>query len=320
MPDPLDQSPASVIARLVSEHYKPDLKLLKEPGSGVEAPVLLLPSPAGIGIHQLKPLFDPYRDRPERRTGTAHFQTLGSFIDHVNRFRDPASALFASIDPVKPSLLCVLDYHEPLNTADGAASPDPAPRWGKHRAAHAFPLSAEWQAWVAQNKQPMNQSDFACFIEDRILDILPAPSFAGDLSAQDAKLQAMAALLGGTFAGPERMMGLSRGLIVHERSKIGATVNLASGEGSIEFENEHIDGTGQKLAVPSLFCIGLSVFDSGALYRLTARLRYRRQGAALSWWYELYRADLVFRDAVREACERAAAETELPLFFGAPEA
>ena len=120
-------------------------------------------------------------------------------------------------------------------------------------------------------------------------------------------------------AGPQRMMELSRGLVVNENSKVGAVINLSSGEGSVTFEAEHVDGAGQKLTIPNLFCIGLPVFAQGDGYRVMVRLRYRKTGSGIAWSYEMYRHDLVFRDALRQACDRAAYATAIPLFYGSPE-
>ena len=61
------------------------------------------------------------------------------------------------------------------------------------------------------------------------------------------------------------------------------------------------------------------MFRHGDPWRIAARLRYRKTDEGLVFWYELLRADLTFDTAIKEACERAAAATDLPLFFGAPE-
>lgn len=308
-----------------------ELKTIGKAEDGTDIQALVTPS--GLTVSSVKKLLDEYRVRPERREGTATMQDLDSFIAHVNRFKDADTALFADASRERPSLLAVIDYHERVNFADadfaevGADGEtaakvhrtDAKPRFGKHKTFYAFPLSREWKAWQAKNGQSMTQLEFAAFLEERGIDILPAPVFEGPLSDADAKLKKIADLLRGRFAGPEKMMDLSRGLAIHESARVIAATNLSSGEGAVTFETEHKDGEGQKLEVPNLFTIGIPVFEHGDLYRVLVRLRYRKNGGSLNWFYDLYRADTVFDDALKQACAKAAEQTGLPLFVGKPE-
>ncbi|MDE8453326.1 DUF2303 family protein, partial [Klebsiella pneumoniae] len=83
-------------------------------------------------------VFDQYRTNPLRRAGTATMLSLDSLIDHVNRFKDADTVVFADDSRSAPSMTAVLDYHR------AGASGDP--RFGKHRSLYAFPLSDEWKA------------------------------------------------------------------------------------------------------------------------------------------------------------------------------
>lgn len=279
------------------------------PGSEAGAPVLVLP--VGKQIHDLKPLMDKYRLRPERREGTAHMETVESFTVHVKRFKDDNSALFATRKG--PAITAVLDYH--MKGGEGL------PRFGKHRSAYCFPLSDEWTAWSARsgsNGTAMNQSQFAAFLEDRIGDVLPPPTESGaDMS--DSQMIGLGNLLGGTFAGPTRLIELSRGLAVRQNETVRNAVILQTGESSISFTATHTDENGVALKVPSLFLIAIPVFRNGPLYKMAVRLRYRVDKTNIIWFYELYRADKVFDHAFSEACSSVATATSLPLFYGSPE-
>jgi hypothetical protein len=311
---------AQTVADLVKTLYGADLLTLTDIDVG-DIQVLLRPTPAGVQAESIKKFIDEYRRNPERRQGTATMKTLDSLIAHTNRFKDADSALFADPNTDKPSLTAVLDYHQQVNAHDGNDSDHvPLPRFGKHRSTHSFPLAEEWGHWTKSNEKPMTQTDFAEFIEERVLDIQPPPTFTGELSAPDLELQKITTLLKGKFAGPELLMELSRGLAVHESSKVASVVNLSSGAGSVTFESEHRDGSGEKLDVPNLFCIGIPVFEYGSRYRVVVRLRYRKTTAGIVWGYELYRHDRVFKDAFDEACTFARQQTGLPLFVGSPEA
>ncbi|KAA5602184.1 DUF2303 family protein, partial [Roseospira marina] len=100
----------------------------------------------------------------------------------------------------------------------------------------------------------------------------------------------------------------------------GEVINTNSGEGSIIFEEEHTDGAGQKLTIPSLFCLAIPVFDQGTRYRMVARLRYRKSREGLNWWFDLQQVKEVFDDAFQDAATRIAGDTGVPVYAGTPEA
>lgn len=288
---------------LVEDYVRPEFTTVKEPITGVEAPAIL--TRAGI---QAVPatLFDDYRATPSRRRGTATLLDLTSLIAHVERFKDDDTILFATDNRETPSLTAVLDYHRKGADAD--------PRFGQHRARFAFPLSDEWKAWIATNKKPMAMIEFAAFLEDRIIDVLDD---AGDLPED---MQRFVKAIGGNIASPTKLMEVAVGLKIHEKSNVGETVNLATGEGEISFVSTHTDASGKPLKVPNLFLIGIPVFKNGPAYRLAARLRYRKREGGLLFWYELWRHEPVFDHAFGEALERVRTETGLPVLLGSPEA
>ncbi|QPI73912.1 DUF2303 family protein [Sphingobium sp. Cam5-1] len=248
-----------------------------------------------------------YLDHPERRTGTATLTRLDSFIEHIVRFKDSDSVIFARDDRASPALTAVLDYHRAGSDAD--------PRFGKHRSVFNFPLSDEWKVWQKFDKVQMDQKEFAEFIEDRVVDI----EYVEDI---DALSEEMRRYIGSTNAGriatPARMHELSTNLEVYENSVIKQVQKLQTGEAQIRFESEHVDAAGAPVDIPALFVICIPVFAHDGYYRIVARLRYRVTGG-LKFWYELWRTDLVFDDAFDKACARVKAETELPLLVGAPE-
>jgi hypothetical protein len=293
------------VRALVETYGKREIEPVTDPISGAAALVEI--SRAGIAAVPVS-VFDGYLDAPRFRRGSARVTTIDSLIGHVQRFKDAGSALFAVDNRNSPSITAVLDYHP-----EGAES---APRFGTHRTEFAFPLSDEWKAWAEQNGKPMAMADFAAFLEDRIIDVIELVPNEDEVSEGLGKF---INICGGHIASPTRLVELSRGLKVYEAANVREAVNLSSGEAKIAFEVEHKDEFGGKLDVPNLFLIAIPVFRAGMLYRLAARLRYRKTPAGLVFFYELWRADRAFDDAFNEACERVRVETELPLFFGAPE-
>lgn len=294
---------AAVIADIVKEHIEP--RTMKVTADGKTAEVLVLPR--GLGAYSVKKYIDEFRTAPERRKGTSNLTELDSFIALTKRFLDEDSALFADRNPTAPSLVAVLDYHE--MTAKGS------PRFGTHRARYAFPLSDEWMAWTEGNGKWRSQADFAAFLEERIADVLDP---LGDSVL--ATTRALGERLLCKFASPSRLMDLARGLSIRVNSIVANAQNLSSGEATIRFETTHSDDKGAPLDVPGAFVVQVPVFRSGAGYQIGARLRYHHKDGKLSWKYDLYRVTETFDHAFGEACERAAKETELPLYYGTPEA
>lgn len=303
---PRDIGTAIQRAHEAAEKYqKPSIEYVRHPAdSSVVVPVIL--DRDGHAVLS-KPSMSDYLDRPERRAGIATLTRLDSFIDHVLRFADADSVIFARDDRTNPSLTAVLDYHRSGAEAD--------PRFGKHRSIFNFPLSDEWKTWLKFDKQQMDQREFAEFIEDRVVDI----DYIEDI---DALNEEMRRYIGTTNAGriatPTRMHELSTHLEVYENSVIKSAQKLQTGEAQIRFESEHVDAAGAPVDIPGLFVICIPVFAHDAYYRIVARLRYRVSGG-LKFWYELWRPDLVFDDAFDKACDKVKLETELPLLVGAPE-
>lgn len=269
-----------------------------------EETVPLVVIPKGKQVVDLKPLFDRYRDYPERKRGTATLTTIESFIAHVDRFKDAESAVYLDdTNDAAPKLIGVLDYHQ---KGPGHA------RFGEHRGVYAFPLSEEWKAWTEKDGVEMPQADFAAFLEDRIPDIL-APGSVGERTkdfAQNAGIQ---------FAAPARLLELSRGLSIKVDTTVAHHVNLSTGEAQITFKEEHNDG-GSSMKVPSGFALQIPVVRNGPAYQIPVRLRYRVSSGRVLWKFSLYRTDLIFEEMIREAVERVAEKTELPVFRGKPEA
>jgi len=286
---------------LIEDYIRPEIETFKEPGTGVEAPIVLGKDGARVLPQSV---FDEYRDKPLRRKGTATLLDLDSLIAHVARFKDDDTLIFANDDRTSPTLTAVIDYHRAGAEAD--------PRFGQHRAKFAFPLSDEWKAWTSQNKKPMAMADFAAFLEDRIVDVLD------DTTNLPDDMQRFITAIGGNIASPSKLMEIAVGLKVHEKSQVGETVNLSSGEGEITFVSQHTDAKGAPLKVPNLFLIGIPVFKNGPTWRIAVRLRYRKRDG-LSFWFEMWRQEPVFDAAFKEALDRVRSETGLAVLLGSPE-
>lgn len=299
----------------ISDNLKADLTTVTDPLSGT--PVIAVVG-AGGGIEPLPAsFFDSGLLSPRFRRGTAAMTSLDSFINHVNRFGDDDTAVFADDNRASPKLTAVLDYHR-ADFGEGISRGVGQFRHGKHRTTFSFPLSDEWKAWTKTDGTVMSMGQFALFLEDRIGDI----ALAGDEFPED--VLRFVNVNGGvdSIADYATLVELSRGLKVYEQANVEEAPNLASGEGHIRFSVEHETRGrwGGTVKVPTMFFIAIPIFNKGPFYRIAARLRYRKTAEGVKFWYDLYRADRSFDHAFAEAVEKVGAETPASVFFGAPEA
>lgn len=257
--------------------------------------------------------FDKIEGRPSRREGETTLLTLDSFKAFVNRFGDEDSVVFANNSRSAPSVTAILDYHraDTLPTDDGEGGHGEY-RFGNHRAKFAFPLSDQWKAWHAKNGERMDMTEFAAFLEDNVLDV-----------AEIEKVPESAARfvqMGGgekNIADWAKLTALAKSLKIFESGVVSEAVNLASGEGELTISDEHeTEIGGVKALVPTMFFIQIPIFNQGVAYRLPVRLRYRKNGSRIAFWYEIWRSDRAFDDAFTEACEDIGKNTPASILYG----
>lgn len=254
-------------------------------------PVALVPPGATFKIlDELQARADSRADAPRRRKGTSNHSELASFIEHVNRFKDADSAVFADTGAVR--MTAVLDYHQA-----GAEKP---PRWGEHRSVYVCPLSEQWRLWNANNGVKLAQDAFAQFIEDNMQD-LASPS--GNGADKDLPM-------------PSDVLTMARNLVIQSKGEFSRSINPTTGESSLVCKNENVTGSTK---IPRAFLIGIPVFEAGAMYRVEARMRMDMSSGRPTFSYVLYQPEVIKRDAFGEVRQMVKEQTALPVFAGSPE-
>lgn len=304
---------AEALLNFAAAKVRPEVVVIPDPANIAEpiSAVVGIDRQGEIFLQQINHSRDAYRERPIRRRGQINVTALESFVALVNRDSGEDSVIFADDgvgdEEPQPSLTAVLNFH-PTGGEDAA--------WCDDRIVYSFPLSDEWKAWQEKDKESMSVGEFAEFIENRLFDIAE-PGSAGAIAAK------FAAAAGVDLAGPQAIRSLSKGLSVRVEHRVAKTVNLQSGEGRIEFSEEHTDEGGGALKVPAAFHILIPVFHGGALYSIPVRLRYRTSGGRVTFFYELHRADLFMLDAISDALKIVKALTTadppgcgLPVYMG----
>jgi uncharacterized protein YfdQ (DUF2303 family) len=272
---------------------------------GDDDPCEVMVLPAGRTLMSLKPYIDEYRKAPERKKGTSELTTAESFVAQVNRSKDADTVIFADVkDRKAPKLIAVFDYNKAGATG--------APRFGEHRAIYKYPVSEQWKAWTASPLELISQTDFAEFLEARIMDVIEGAGVG-------KTTKAFCEQLGIGLATPQRLMELSKGLSLHAEHKLIQNVNIGSGETQLGFSEDHKDVAGAPLKIPGGFAIAIPVFLGGAAYQIPVRLRYRVKDGMVRWTLQPQRLDEVWDDAINEAVADIAKKTELTTLFGTPE-
>jgi len=297
------------IASIVNENQKPQLVQVfdqyiqkGEDGQSVKAVQALL-VPENMKVESVKDILDEYLDRPKRRTDGAVLDRKESFIDYTNRFKSENSALFArgkvNGSHISASIYTVFDFHPSTSQVQDADNCD-------HRASYNFPISKEFKRWIENNTRLMDQSSFAYFIEDNLIDLA-----AADQSDMEKYTD-----LKPLFADPIRMLEMSRGLSLKNNENVKQKFVTSTGETEIQFTSEHTDEYGSKVSIPNFFMINIPIFEMGLRYRVAVRLRYRVKDGSVKFAYDIYRIEDLFDSVFNETCNLIAEKTGLPLFMG----
>lgn len=264
--------------------------------------------------------------KPARRKGTAQLCDLQSLIAWTNRFKGENSVLFAKPDLAAPRLTCVADYHLEGPAQIDVQTGDPSARHCHHRAIYDFPLSDEWKAWMAVSGEMLDKDEMGEFIEANAKDVFdPTPNIlAGkkkekEIQTWEQRLIDTAAQIEGRYGQLTQLLQMSRQFQVYETSDLKLVSNRDTGEGEIQFLNEHKTADGKPLKVPNLIIIAIPVFRGGAPYRMPVRFRYRKRGSSVGFILSIYNPEKAFEAAFDEALKEAEEETKLPLFLGSPE-
>ncbi len=300
--------------------------------------------PDGRQITDLRPFLDAVADAPRRITTTAEATTVDSFIDYLNRFKMPDSAIFATDSPTTPALTAIVDFH-----GQGA---DAAPRFGVHRIGYHFPISDQVRAWSGISGKALGHEEMATFIAEHQFDIANPPldwmqidpdklalilhllnlgddtgsidDTTADEPADDdgderyIPRSAIYKLRKIRFGSAQRLIQLARTLELAVNAKAVEGYNPKTGERTVTFTEEHEtrDGAGRKISVPDAFLLRAPVWEGETPQLIPVRLQYRRAGGAVKWFLTLVEWRRVIRFAVKTEAERAQKATALPLFYG----
>jgi uncharacterized protein YfdQ (DUF2303 family) len=205
--------------------------------------------------------------RPRRVHEKVQLVTAGSFCAYVRLFAKKDETVVFCKPPMLNSLdikfgAC-LDYH----TAD-------TPSWHTHRAIFTLPTSRAWASWVASNNKPMDQVEFAQFLEDRIPEISTP-----DGTTLVSMARTFEAIAGATFKSVQVARDGSRVLKYEETIKEIAQPNA--------------------MPLPDTITLYVQIFEGADPRVVYARVRYTLKDGVLKLRYELVRPEDAIDDAFK---------------------
>lgn len=217
-------------------------------------------------------------EHPHRLKGSTTVRDVKTFALLINEFKAARTKVYGLMNP-------------PKFTAVFNGNAMHLPGWGDHCVQYECPLSVEWKTWTQSNKKPMNQADFAQFIEDNLPDLLDGAT----------------------------LLEVSRTLQAKKKVNFASAIRLSDGQNQFTYEEE-IQGTAGgkgQFKVPEVFELGIPVFDGGPLYKVPARLRYRINEGSLALWYDLERPHKILEDAAKAVWAEIETATSLTIFHAA---
>jgi uncharacterized protein YfdQ (DUF2303 family) len=230
---------------------------------------------------------EEFLDAPKTIRQTVTASELSGFVEYVNRFKVAETIIFARVQvgpgPKHDVLFhAVFDYH--------AMSKDqvtPCPNWSRHQAKYSPITTPEWRRWSDQNGRPMEQETFAAFIEENGVNIVEPTG---------AEILELAQSLEGT-----------------KSVAFKSSVRLDNGAVQLRYEETISGKAGEKghLEIPTLFLLGLRLFQGGPAYRVGARLKFRVKDAKLAMWYEIVDPEVVILDACNALVDAIENQTDI---------
>lgn len=238
---------------------------------------------------------------PRRIEQRVKLLDAGSFIDYVNRFKTLDSLIFSDVTEQGATLTAVIDYHTPEKEGG-------VPDWCRHIATFTTMQTPEWKAWLAGNRKPMEQVEFATWLEDNLhLFVVPKDKVTGqDLPG---------------YPTPAELLELVRSLHGHQNARFNTALRLDNGAYSVAYDEDvSVKGTmstrSEAMELPPLVCGAVSVFQGSAPYAVSARLKSRCVERKLVLWFETINLPAIVRESIMATVKEVGEKTGIVPLLG----
>ncbi len=212
-------------------------------------------------------------DRPVRKTGTTIFTDVESFCWYVNKHQSEDETIIIA-DEERARIQAVIN-------SDGVREPN----WSDFQALLKLGFSRQWELWFknshTEKGQYFDQVGFADFIEDNRSDIT---------YQADKDLTAL------------QLSSILCNLQSHFEEKFTSKIDPVSGGTTLHYENNE---TGKGLiAIPKQINLIIPIYKNGDIFQVTIRIRHRRSGGSIVFYYIIDQIDLLKQKAFDKICLR----------------
>lgn len=238
--------------------------------------------PPNYSHKDITELVEKAQAMPYRKRGTVTVKDVDSLLAYcTDQHHQTTGYIYA--DPDKRTITAIFNDQR-----------DDAPGWRDHRAEFTAIFTPEFTKWLAKNKEPMGQTEFAEFIEDNLADI--------------------------TEPGAHVLLDVATTIQAKTDISFGSAKRLDNGQVQLQY-TEAIDaraGANGALEIPREFALGLRIFKNGDGYKLRARLKYRLHAGTVKFWYELDRPERAVEDAFGGYVAKVREQSGYQVLIGTP--
>ena len=261
-----------------------EVKNIIDAGAAIGKPVVLNNGaayaiiPDGYMIEDL----ETFSTTPMRKRGIVSFDDINSLISYTSLHKEKGTAIFFDISNKK--IITIINHHN-----------DAGPGWGDHRAIYSFTPTPAWSRWTAKNDTPMNQLDFADFIEANIEDI-------SDPAGAD-------------------IMDMVSALRVRQKAEFHSVIDTATGEKSIQYSEEtRGESVKGNLDFKGRFTLGIAPFRGGEKYAVPCRLRFSiHSDRKLRIFFQIINPEVIEEAAMDAMSDTIRSQAEIwgcPVYLG----
>lgn len=248
-------------------------------------------TPDGLGewrVHDLQ------RDTPQRKNGNTYLHDAESLIKFINKHKQDGTEIYINADFECGNI-----------TVKAVINGDTAQESGfkDFKAIFTPKHTPNANAWLKNNKQRMNQMDFAAFLTNQARDIV-----AQNPDNPNAKLPTGAEVL-----------DFALNLEYTEKTTFKQGYREQDGRINFTFQSEDAGKNDVNLKMFEKFGIAFTPYLNGDSFFVEAALKFRidKNNGNLVLWYELQQVHKVMEMATQAIAEKLQQEfSDLPIYYG----